>query len=376
MKLLLFISGLALFSPFSSQKKPVELIYVGTFSERGSKGIYVLHFDRDKQSMEIKQTIAGAESPSFITIHPDGKYLYSVNRGSISDNPKEGSSSAFSIDPKNGQLALINQQPTQGNSPCHISTDRNGNYAFVSHYGSGNLTILPIQKDGSLDKVSDNIQHQGSSANQNRQKGPHLHSILPSPDNQYILAADLGIDKTMVYEFDNGKAQQVTPALNAEPGSGPRHFTFHPNGKFVYVAEELSSTVGVYPYLPGQEMDYLQMISTLPKDYQGNNSVADIHFSPSGKYLYVSNRGHNSLVVFEVNATDGKLRVLGHEPIRGDWPRNFLVDPKGEFIWVANRRTDEITMFKIKQDGMLAFTGKKIQIPAPVCLKYLQISNR
>lgn len=355
-----------------------EIIYAGTYSERGSEGIYVFELDRANLTLNKIQSISTFESPSFLALDAEGEYLYAVNREGKpgSKNSDFGSVSAFKIDKNSGKLTEINSVSSEGVSPCHISVDKTGKFVFVSHYGSGNLTMFPINSTGGLDQVVDNIQHIGSSVNLNRQERAHLHSSLVTPDNQYLVAADLGIDKLLVYQLDkqNGKLNRFNNSeVNVAPGAGPRHFTYHPGGKFLYLAEEMGSSVTSFDYNKSDgKLMKTGRYSTLPTDYNGSNSVADIHTDPAGKYLFVSNRGHNSLAIFTIDPADGKLKPSGHQSVMGDWPRNFMVDSKGDFLIVANRRTDELVFFELDSlSGKLSPTGTTIKVPSVVCVKHL-----
>ena len=349
-----------------------EILYVGTYSQRDSKGIYVFKVDRKNLDFKIIQTISSWSDPNFLAIHPNGKYLYSVVAIEDGDGIKQDAAAAFKID-KSGMLSPLNQVPTHGKGACHISLDRNGDWAFVSHYDSGSLAVFPVLGNGCLGDTIDFIQHAGSSLT-TRQTGPHVHSALVSPDNKYLYVADLGTDKTMIYSFneDSGKLDRNLNLSGAsQPGAGPRHFTFHPSLPFLYLAEELSSSVTVFrrDEMSGS-LSPVQNLSTLPDNFEGDNAVADIHITSNGKFVYVSNRGHNSIAIFSA-AKDGKLKLLAHEPVQGDHPRNFLIDPRGEFLLVANKNTDNIVVFIIdKKTGLLKYSGTTLYVPSPVCLKW------
>jgi 6-phosphogluconolactonase len=354
----------------SAQK---EILYAGTMPQRESKGLYVYEFDRKSDSFKLLQTKPEIKNPNFLVIHPNGKFLYSVCTVTGEDGKNFEAVSSFTINKNDGTLSLINQKPSFGKGACHINIDNKGKWIFVCHYNSGNMAVLPVEKDGGVGDTIQFIQDRGSSVSP-RQKGPFVHSSLVSPDNKFVYMADLGTDKVMIYSMDQ-KTGKITPAskpwASTQPGAGPRHFVFHPTKSVFYLAQELNSTVSVFNRNKSTgALNPVQTLSTLPEGFSGRNAVADIHIGPDGKYLYVSNRGHNSLAIYSIKE-DGKIELTGHEPVQGDHPRNFLIDPDGEFLLVANMNTDNITMFKIdKSTGGLKYSGVTVNVPAVVCLKW------
>ena len=361
--LLLSVSVSALAQPAK------EIMYVGTYSVRGSEGIYVFEFDRKAGSMRPVQAVSNKKSPSFLAVHPSGNYLYSVDEGA----EKAGGVSSYTIDRKTGKLTYLNSQSSMGSGPCHISVDHTGKTAFVSNYGGGSLTVLPIKTDGMLSAATDTVQDVGSGPNAQRQEKPHVHSATLAPDNRFVYVADLSLDKLSILAFDPQKSE-VKPAsmpyATVKPGSGPRHFTFHPNGKFAYLVEEIISSVAVFSRdaKTGALTLIQDNVKTLPADFNGQNTSADIHIDPSGKFLYQSNRGYNALAIFAIG-NDGKLTKVSDQPTEGKTPRNFLIDPKGEFVFVANQESDNITIFKRDQKtGRLTYTGHSVNVPAAVCI--------
>ncbi len=351
-----------------------DIIYAGTNSLRGSKGIYVLSFDRKQLKFNEIQTVGGGESPNFLAMSADKKYLYvAYTKGTFSDG--KGSVMSFTIDPKTGMLNKLNEQSSEGVGPAHVSVDPRGRFVYASHYVAGNLTVYPINKDGSLGKASDIIQHSGKGIVTARQEAPHVHSAIPSADGKFIYVSDLGIDKIMIYEVkDNGKLLSASvPFASSTQGSGPRHFAIHPNGNFAYSAEELTSTVAAYGVNKATgELKPLERVNMLPDGFTERNSAADIHFSPDGRFLYASNRGHESLVIFAVDAKNGKLTFVGHENTGGKHPRNFMIDKKGQYVLTANRDTDNIVVFKVnRKSGKLIPTGQQVIIPAVIALQQL-----
>ncbi|WP_197933087.1 lactonase family protein [Spirosoma aureum] len=346
-----------------------EIMYVGTYSVRGSEGVYVFEFDRAAGTMQPLQSVSNAKSPSFLAIHPSGKYLYSVNEGA----DKLGGVSAYAIDKATGKLQFLNGQSSLGGGPCHISIDQTGKTAFVSNYGGGSLAVLPINADGTLSAAADSVQDAGTGPNEKRQEKAHVHSATLAPDNRFVYVADLTTDKLNIFDVD-AKTSTVKPAstpyVSVKPGSGPRHFTFHPNGKYAYLVEELTSTVAVLSRNPktGALTVIEDNVKTLPADFTGQNTSADIHIDPSGKFLYQSNRGANTLAIFAIGS-DGKLTKVADQPTEGKTPRNFLIDPKGDFVFVAHQDSDNITIFKRDQKtGKLTYTGQSVKVPAPVCV--------
>jgi 6-phosphogluconolactonase len=365
-----FLSTLAI------AQKVKEIIYVGTYSVRGSKGIYVYQFDRAKGKLNPIQMVETPASPTFLAIHPSGRFLYSVNRGSVDEMKNSGSVSAFSIDPGTGKLTLLNQRPSYGADPCHISIDNAGKWAFVSNYTEGNFIVLPIFDDGLLGSSSDSRKHIGSSVNPDRQTKAFVHSATVAADNRFVLVADLGTDKVFSYKLDasNGRIEDAQhPFVAVKPGSGPRHMAFHPKGNLVYVAEELTSTVGILSYdkSSGELRVITDNIASLPADFKGKNTAADIHVHPNGKYLYISNRGHNSIAIYAIENT-GMIKLIGQQETKGKTPRNFMIDLKGEYILAANQDTDNIVIFKLDvKTGKLRDTGNRVSVPSPACLKML-----
>lgn len=346
-----------------------EIMYVGTYSVRGSEGIYVFEFDRKAGTMHQVQSVPNSRSPSFLAIHPSGNYLYSVDEGA----DKTGGVSSYAIDKKTGKLTYMNSQASMGSGPCHISVDHSGKAAFVSTYGGGSLTVLPIQIDGTLGVATDTVQNTGSGPDAQRQEKPHVHSATLAPDNRFVYVADLSLDRLNIFAVDP-KAATVKPAsvpyAAVKPGSGPRHFTFHPTGKYAYLVEEITSSVAVFSRdaKTGALTLIEDNVKTLPPDFDGQNTSADIHIDPSGKFLYQSNRGYNALAIFAIG-NDGKLTKVGDQPTEGKTPRNFLIDPRGEFIFVANQESDTITIFKRdRKTGKLTYTGQSIKVPAAVCI--------
>ena len=372
--LFLIILTLLIGSCGQQPESPKAFLYVGTFSERGSEGIYVFSFNPDSLVFSAADTLRTPLSPTFITLSATGERLYSVNRGGTAQVPEFGSVSTYSIDPTTGKASLISEISSLGNGPCHVSLTPDESHLLVAHYAGGSFSTFHLQPDGRPHPGGLTVQHSGRSIHPERQQKAHAHAMLPVPGRQSFAVADLGIDQIRFYDFQSGNVvnSNITPIQSA-PGSGPRHFVFSPSGNRLYVAEELSSTVSVYEwYSDSDQYRLLERVSTLPGNFTGHNQVADIHFSPDGRFLYVSNRGHDSLAIFRVDEQTGQLHPAGFQSTLGHWPRNFFIDENGAFILVANERDDEIVVFmRNQQTGQLSDTGTRIPVPAPVCLRVL-----
>ena len=356
-----------------AQHESKELIFAGTFDGEGSEGLYVFSFDRKNLTFELLQTISDRVAPSFQAVHPKMPVLYSASRSTLSGQSDHQTISAYRADRDTGRLSLINEQSAMGISPAHVSVDPLGSFVFVSNYNTGNVSMFPIRDDGGLEEASDVVQHSGSSINPRRQQTAHAHAADPSPDGRFLYVSDLGIDKIMIYEIDrqHGKlSPAATPWFEHTPGAGPRHLSFRPDGAFAYSAEELSSTVAVLRVDKNTgALQQIQRIPMLPDDFDGNSTAADIHVSPDGKFLYASNRGHESIVIYAIDEPTGELTLVGHEPTIGEHPRNFMIDDKGEFLLVANRFNNHIVLFRRDpMTGLLEFTGTEVTVPVAVCI--------
>lgn len=342
-------------------------VFVGTYtSANGSKGIYKFGFETDTGKVTKPVELAAEiPSPSFLAIHPDKKHLYAVNEAG------KGGVTAYSIE-SGHTLKKLNEQPSVGDGPCHINVDREGKNVLIANYGGGSIAAFPLDKDGSLKPNSSFIQHTGSSANQSRQKEPHAHSINLDKSGKNAIVCDLGLDKVFTYSFDSktGKLNESNYATIA-PGSGPRHFAFSPDFKRAYAINELSSTLTAFTYDGKGKLTETQTLSTIPEPIPGN-STAEVVVHPSGKFVYGSNRGHDSIAVFSVDSK-GHLERIQNESTQGKVPRNFVVDPSGKFLLAANQNSDNITVFKIdSKTGKLAYTGVNVTASKPVCLRFLK----
>lgn len=355
------------------------LAFSGTYTRGGkSKGIYSFKFDTATGKLAPIGLAAETENPSFLVIHQNGRFLYAVNEIGKYQGQDTGSVTAFSIDRAAGKLTELNKVATRGTIPCHLKVDRTGKFLVLVNYGSGSTSSFPIQTDGRLGEAVSVQQHTGSSVNASRQKGPHAHSINFSPDYRFAIVADLGIDKVLTYRFD-AKTGALTPndppSVTVKAGSGPRHFTFSPSGKFGYAINELQSTVTAFTYNAARgALQEFQTISTLPAGFSGNTTTAEVVAHPSGKFLFGSNRGHDSIAVFAVDGAKGTLTFVDAVPTQGKTPRNFVIDPSGQYLLAENQDSDSIVIFRIdQQSGRLTPTGDKIDTPMPVCLRFLAI---
>ena len=349
-----------------------RLLYVGTYTSGTSEGIYLYGMNAATGAL-TQLGSAKSINPSFLVVNA-GRFLYAVNEVPDLEGKRTGGVSAFAIDRSSPKLTFINQQPSEGADPCHLSFDRQRKHLLVANYTSGTVAVLPIQRDGSLGPAVDVKQHEGAGPRE-QQKGPHAHCIKLDRANRYAFAADLGSDKVMIYRFNavSGKLEPgPQPSATLHAGAGPRHLTFHPNGKYLYVINELDSSLTTFKYDPVRAtLTAFETVSTLPRDFSGTSYCADIHVNKSGRFLYGSNRGHNSIVVFAIDPRTGRLNLVQHVSTEGNWPRNFVIDPAGRFLLVANQRSENVVVFRIDaQTGQLTPTGAAAQIPVPVCLSF------
>lgn len=349
-------------------------LYVGTYTSGRSEGIYIYRMNPETGELAPHGVAGGIANPSYLAIDRRGQRLYAVSEVNDVSGMPGGALAAFSIDRSSGALTRINHQSTRGGSPCYVALHPNGGFAAVANYGSGNLSVLPINKDGGLGAAVDVVQHIGAGGEPGRQKGPHAHCVMFDREGKHALAVDLGIDKVMIYSFGKGKLiSGKSPFYRTKPGAGPRHIDFHPSQKFVYLINELDSTLSALAWNERSgELKEIQTLPTLPEGFSGTNYPADIHVHPSGRFVYGTNRGHNSLAAFAIDPSNGRMTLIGHTLTGGDFPRNFVIDPSGRFLLVANQKTDNVLVFRINEKtGALEATGVEAKIPTPVCLKFL-----
>lgn len=378
MKRSLLIIGLLLSVQAFAQKKVKDNtpktydLLIGTYTSGQSKGIYVYRFYTETGNVAYLNQVEGIDNPSYLCVASNNRFVYSVNEIGAD---RKGSVSSFSFEPKQGKIALINKQASTGTGPCYISIDKARKNVFVANYQSGALSVLPVNKDGSLSPVSQTIQDSGTGANKERQEGPHVHTAVLSPDEKYLLYTDLGTDKLNIYRYKPSQPQPLDLSspftASVAPGHGPRHIDFSADKKFMYLMTEMGGVVYVYNYNGGKPQQ-LQTVSIVPDNYKGAIGGADIHVSPNGNFLYCTDRGDdNAIIVFAINKDTGHLTFVERVSSRGKTPRNFVIDPSGKFLLVANQNSDDIYVYFIdKVTGKLVITNNKITVGNPSCLKF------
>ena len=353
-----------------------QFMYVGTYTnDARSKGIYIVSLSRDSGALSVAGLAGASSNPSFLTMSADGRFVYAVNEVNERDGRPTGGVSAFVRERKTNTLRELGSQPTGGADPCYVTTDRRGKFLLVANYSGGSVSVFPILADGGIGAATSFVQHHGSGPEIARQEGPHAHCIVPDPSNRFVLVADLGLDKVLVYGFDERAGTLTTAPVNEgklAAGAGPRHLVFHPRGRTVYVTNELTSTITAFAYdAASGSLVELQTLPSVSEPVKDRNYPADIHVHPSGRFLYMSNRGHDSIAVFAVVDATRLLRPVQLVSTGAQWPRNFAIDERGEFLLVANQRSDSIHSFRINaSDGTLAATGHRVSLPEPVCIRF------
>src|SRR5215471_12485035 len=348
-------------------------VYVGTYTRpQKSKGIYAWRFQPAAGTLTPIGLVAETTSPSFLAVHPNQRFLYAVNEVNA------GVVSAFAIDQPTGTLKFLNQVSSKGGGPCHLTTDRSGRFLYVANYNTGSVAAFPIHDDGSLGESSAFIQHTGSSVNPQRQRGPHAHSTVMMPDNKFVFVGDLGLDQVFGYRFDPGRGGMSTedPTITkVAPGSGPRHLAFRPDGRFLYVLNEILCTVTAFRYdTTHGTNEEMQTVSTIAADFSGTKSGAEIAVHRSGNYLYASNRGPDNIAIFRVDLTSGKLSPIGQVSTRGKTPRAFSIDPTGNWLFAANQESDNFSLFRLDQKtGNLTPAGEPVEAFTPVSVAFAAI---
>jgi len=350
-------------------------VFLGTYTGPKSQGIYVSDLELGTGRLSTPQLAAETPNPTFLALHPNRRYLYAANEIGQFGGTNSGAVSAFAIDGQTGKLTLVSQAATVGSGPCHLTVDAAGKHVLAANYGGGSAVVLPIRADFGVGPASSFIQHTGSSVNPRRQKEPHAHSVNLDPANRFAFVADLGLDKLVIYGFDGaaGRLSPHDPAfLPLPPGSGPRHFAFHPSGRQAFVINELNSTLSVLDYDPDLgRLTARQTLSTLPAAFQGESTTAEVQVHPNGRFVYGSNRGHDSLAIFRWDAAAGRLELVGHQSSGGKTPRNFGIDPTGSYLLAANQDSDNVVCFRIDpQTGKLTPVGKSASLGSPVCVKF------
>ena len=378
---MLTLAAAALCPPAAAASKSGEmLVYFGTYTGKMSKGIYVSRLDTATGKLGAPELAAEAASPSFLAVDPKNHFLYAVNEVSDFAGKKSGAVGAFAIDAATGKLSLLNQQSSVGPGPCHLVTDKAGRNVLVANYGGGSVAVLPVAKDGSLQPASSFIQHRGSGVDKGRQEAPHAHGIYLDAANRFAFVPDLGQDKVVVYRFDASEGKLVPnepPFASVAPGSGPRHFAFHPKGRFAYVISEMVCTVTAFAFDPKRgALTELQTISTLPagESVKPGYSTAELFAHPSGKFLYGSNRGHDTIVGYAIDGETGKLTLIEHTSTQGKIPRGFGIDPTGKWLLAGNQNSDTVVVFGIAaKTGRLTPTGQTIEVGAPVSIAFVPV---
>ncbi len=354
------------------------LVYFGTYTGAKSKGIYLSRFDPRSGQLTTPELAATTTSPTFLALPPGNRCLYAVGETSRFGGKRVGTVAAFSIDPKSGKLSLLNRESSGGEGPCFLDVDRTGKCLLVANYGSGSVAALSIQSTGALSGPRTVIQHKGSSVNPERQAGPHAHFITTDPANRFAFVCDLGLDQVLAYRLDPDKAALVAndpPFVRIKPGSGPRHLAFHPSGKFAFVLSEMGSTLTAFSYDAKRGvLKELQTLSTLPATFVGPSSGAEVLVHPSGKFVYASNRGHDSIAVFGFDAKRGKLTCVELQPTQGKTPRHFAIDPTGQWLLAENMDSDSVVVFKIDaKTGRLSPNGDSTTLGSPACAVFVPL---
>ncbi|MEX2185883.1 MAG: lactonase family protein [Pirellulales bacterium] len=357
---------------------PSYLMYVGTYTGGKSRGIYAFHFDPASGKLAPLGLAAEVKSPSYLAVHPSGMYVYAVSEIDDFAGKKTGGVAAKAIDKATGKLTKLNDAPSGSGGPCFVTVDKAGRHVLVANYGGGTVSAIAIDDDGKLAATTAHVKHAGSSVDPARQEAPHAHSINLDAANRFAIAADLGLDELLVYRFDADKGTLTPndpPHTKIKPGSGPRHFAFHPSGRIAYAINEINCTMTALEYDADKgTLGVLQTLSTLRPDekYRSGWSTADVHVHPSGKFLYGSNRGHDTIVVYKIDADKGTLTYVENQSTRGKTPRNFAIDPTGKWLLAENQSSDTIAVFSINQDsGKLKPVGDLVECPSPVCIQFV-----
>ncbi len=364
------------------------LVYVGTYSEpilfgtgqvlQGQgKGIYAFRLNADAGALTPVSVSEGIRNSSYLAFHPTRQFLYCVNEFKEFEGKASGAVSAFRIDRTSGKLEFINMKASRGTDPCHLIVDATGRNLLIANFASGSVCVLPIGPDGSLGDATDFKQHEGSSIDPKRQAGPHAHAVEIDKQNRFVFVPDLGMDKVIIYRFDPETGRltpnEKAPFVASAPGAGPRQLVFHPSGKFAYLINELNSTMTAYRYYPATgALEELETLPTLPAGFSQHSTCAEVQIHPSGRFLYGSNRGHDSIVIYALGG-DGRMSIVGHESTRGKIPRNFEVSPDGRYLAAANQDSNNIVMFRIDAStGKLTPTGSVVEAGTPICVRFME----
>ncbi|GHA74432.1 lactonase family protein [Pontibacter akesuensis] len=364
----------AVVSETETESESTSMVYIGTYAVADAPGIFLYRLNPGTGELTKVNSFGGGENPSYLALDSAGRHLYAVNETQEYEGQPGGAVSAFTVNQQNGELSLLNRVASKGGAPCYVAVDENT--VLVANYVGGNVASFPVKDNGQLGEAASVLQHAGTGPNQQRQEAPHAHYIAPDPSGKFVYSVDLGADKVFGYRLEGSTLIPNEPAVAyaSEAGSGPRHLAFHPNGKYAYLLHELNSTMTALAYnADSGAFTEIQTLPTLPEDFTGNNQPAAVKVSADGKYVYGSNRGHNSIVVYSVDENTGKLALVQHVSTGGDWPRDFAIDPSGSVLLVANERSNSITTFKIdKTTGKLTATGQEVEVSKPVNLVFRQ----
>lgn len=365
---------------FDLRAAPQFHVYFGTYTGKASKGIYAARLDAGSGKLTAPELVAETTSPSFLAIAPNGKFLYAANEVSTFEGKSSGAVSAFALDQSTGKLTPLNQVSSGGGGPCHIVVDATGKTVLIANYGGGSVASYPVNANGSLGETGSFIQHAGSSVNKGRQSAPHGHCIVTDRANRFALACDLGLDQVLIYKLDAAKGRMTTndpPFATVPPGSGPRHLTFRPDGRFAYVINEMTCTMTAFRYESRRgALTALETVSTLPdgESMKPSYSTAEVEAHPSGRFLYGSNRGHDTIAVFAIDASTGVLKLIENVSTGGKTPRSFGIDPTGRWLLAANQNSNTVVVFRIDpKTGRLSPTGDELSVGAPVCVKFTRV---
>lgn len=355
-------------------------VYFGTYTGAKSRGIYVSRLDTTTGKLSAPVLAAESVDPAYLAIAPDHHFLFAVNETKRFKDQAGGSVSAFKLDSSTGKLAFVNQQPSGGIDPCHLVVDPGGNYVLVANYTSGSVAVFPVETNGFLGRATAVVQHRGSSVNPERQTGPHAHCVAMDAANHRVFVCDLGLDKVMIYRLNEANGEltpEEIPSAGLKPGSGPRHIAFSPDGRYAYVLNEMGGTLTAFAYNPEHgALNEIQTVSTLPEDFRGKNTSAEVALVPSGKFIYASNRGDDSIAVFAVDEISGRLSFGERQPCHGKTPRCFAIDPTGQYLIAANQNSDNVVIFRIDaQSGKLTCTGQTVEVGKPVCVTFVPIKT-
>ena len=367
--------------PASAAQRTVNqyVVYFGTYTRTTSKGIYAYRFQPSTARLIPLGLVADTPHPSFVAAHPNGRFLYAVNEHEGEDIPgRDNTISAFALDPGTGKLTFLNKVSSRGEGPCHISVDKTARTLLLANFRSGSVAALPIRPDGRLGEATAFDQHSGVSVHTGRQYGTHAHFVMPSPDNRFALTTDLGLDQVIVYRFEPAKSSLVLndpPFARLPPGSGPRHLAFHPRAPYVYVNGETDSTVSALSFnAQAGTLSTFQTVSTLPDGFSGTNTTAEIQVDPAGRFVYVSNRGHDSIAILKIDPANSALALVGHAPTNGRTPRYFTFDPTGAYVLVGNQGSNTVVVYRVDPNsGNLAVIQTLTDVPEPASIAFVPV---